>query len=64
MHTNKPKKDTIVTTNVQKKEFKYAKGAVNLAFVLRTDVDSEMTVFVELMKAAIKDLETEIKKLK
>lgn len=51
----------VKTENVTNKTFSYSKGKVTLNFTLRTDVKGELKDFLELLKVAQKEIETEIK---
>ena len=50
----------VSSDNTVSKSFKYSKGKVQLNFVLRTDIKSELKDFLELLKTATKEVELEI----
>jgi len=50
------KKETI-----DRKTYTYRAGTVTLDFVLRTDIKEERKLFLGLLKAAVSDIEEELK---
>lgn len=50
--------------NIQRKQFDYTLGPINLNFTLRTDVKSELKAFRELMERATKDIDAELETIK
>lgn len=58
------KKDTIVSTQIARKEFAFSKDNVNLSFTLRVDNTSELRTFSALLDAAKQAVELEISNLK
>lgn len=59
----KIKAPALVSTSIQRKEFKYSIGPVTLAFTLRTDVKDKLEPFKQMMEIAIKDIEADIEKI-
>ncbi len=45
---------------IQRKEFIYNLGAIQLKFTLRTDVKAELKAFKELIERAVRDIDTEL----
>ena len=43
------------------KDFSYSKGKVQLNFTLRTDIKNELKDFLECLKVAQKEVESELK---
>lgn len=56
-------KGIITTNHVDRREFDYTLGGVNLNFKLRTDVKSELQAFKTLMELGIRDIEKELDRL-
>ena len=57
------KRQVVETNNVQRKEFSYVIGDIRLEFTLRTDIDTQLLTFKQLMEYALKDIDIELKKL-
>lgn len=58
------KEPAIVKTHVQKKDFSYTKGNVQLSFTLRVDNSSELRPFRDLLAEALKDVDEVVATLK
>lgn len=56
-------KPMMVRENIQRKQYTYSVGGVQLQFTLRTDVKSEMKTWLELMARAKTDVEEDLKAL-
>ena len=59
MFKNK-KKNTIESKPVVNKQYSYSLNGITLSFTLRTDIDTEMKDFLELMKRASSDIATDL----
>ena len=57
------KKAIMARESIQRKEYIYSIGGVQLKFTLRTDVKSEMKTWLELMARAKTDVEEDLKAL-
>ena len=55
-------KKLLTKAHTENKSFNFSKGSVNLNFVLRTDIKSQLQDFKELLQQAIFDVDKEIKK--
>lgn len=51
----------VKTDNKTTKNFSYTKGKVSLNFTLRIDIKNELKDFLELLKVAQKEVESELK---
>lgn len=58
------KKEEVVKTSVQRKEFSYSFGGTTLSFTLRVDNTSELRPFLKLLQIAVVEITAEIEKLK
>lgn len=54
----------MTTETVQRKEYVYALGGVQLKFTLRTDVKTELKAWKELMERAAIDIDADLAALK
>lgn len=55
-----PTKGVVSSNNTTSKNYSYSKNNVNLNFTLRTDVKKEQKDFLELMKRAVRELESDL----
>jgi hypothetical protein len=62
--TRKAKSEQVVSNSVQRKEFSYSVGGVQLSFTLRVDNSSELRPFLKLLEKATTDVVAEIGNLK
>lgn len=53
-------KQVIQKEPTETKNFSYEKGNVSLKFSLRTDIKSQLSDFLDLLKESVKDVEYEI----
>lgn len=53
-------KSTLERTPTEAKNFGYKQGNVTLKFSLRTDIKSELSDFLALLKAGVDDVQKEI----
>lgn len=51
----------VKSDNTTTKKFSYSKGKVSLNFTLRIDIKNELKDFLELLKVAQKEVESELK---
>jgi len=61
---SKNNKPVLQAKTIQRKEFDYTLGGVNLNFKLRTDVKVELKAFKELMERGIEDINAELAAMK
>ena len=61
---SKPTKNVTVRQHTDSKQFAYSRNGVNLSFTLRVDIKQELKDFLELLKTAVVEVETEIKNVK
>lgn len=54
-------KKIIKTNHIERKDFSYSKGAVQLNFSLRTDIKGEMKDFRDCLEKAISDIDDVLK---
>jgi len=60
MFDKKKKKNVIESTPVVNKQYSYSLNGITLSFTLRTDIDTELKDFLELMKRASSDIAVDL----